>query len=89
MLSIFNKLKIKFDDKGFTTISKETLYKLIRSTNFFIKDEITVPEFYLLVDSNGSDFYPFALSDLPQWEKDGSLEPGDSLYHVKYVKTIK
>jgi hypothetical protein len=76
---------ISFDERNDAKISKNTLSELIkqgRLENVFFGNAFVSPEYYILVDKNGKDFYPFPVGELNEWEKDGSFERGDTLYKI-------
>ncbi len=76
---------ISFDEKNNAKISKDTLFELIkqgRLENVFSENAFDSPEYYILVDRNGKDFYPFPVGEISEWGKDGSFEPGDTLYKI-------
>lgn len=88
MIPLINRLNIDFDQDGNTTLSKEKLLLLLGSASMFADYHNLPDEFYMLIDQNGMDFYPFPKNDFQQWEADGSFEVGDSIYHVKLFKKI-
>ena len=83
---IASKAKIiGFDERNDAKISRDTLFDLIkqgRLENVFFENDLVRSEYYILVDRNGKDFYPFPVGELNEWEKDGSFERGDTLYKM-------
>ena len=76
---------ISFEERNYAKISRDTLFDLIkqgRLENVFFENDFVSPEYYILVDRNGKDFYPFPVGELNEWEKDGSFERGDMLYKM-------
>jgi hypothetical protein len=89
MMTLLDKLKISFDANGDTNISKEKLLGLIqiaKTEKIFTAGKNFPIDCYVLVDSNGTDFYPFPLEELELWQKDGSFEKGDYLYKMIFQK---
>lgn len=91
MKNLLDKFNIKFDVHGNTNISRGKLLKLIsakQELHVYNERNFLPHEFYLLVDRNGIDFYPFHISEFNDWEQDGSFEEGDSIFTVKFLKKI-
>lgn len=91
MRSLLKRLKIRFDNHGNTVISKEKFEQLIRlakSENKSWNEKDFPIECYVLVDSNGDDFYTFPDAEIEEWEKDGSFEQGDFLYRMYLLRKI-
>ena len=63
------------------------LTKKIRLENIFSENDLVSTEFYILMDRNGKDFYPFPIEELEEWQKDGSFERGDTLYKMNRLRT--
>lgn len=92
MIHLLKRLNIEFDKDGNTNISKEKLLRLVKMvrSDRLINEHDSIPdEFYLLIDRNQIDFYPFPHSEYSVWERDGSFEKGDAIYDVKLLKKIK
>lgn len=90
MDSIFEKMKLVFDEKNNIIISKHeflAIAKKVSRVNTFSEQEFLPTECYVLVDRNLKDFYPFPLEELDEWEKDGSCEKGNSLYRMQLLKS--
>lgn len=88
-MSLLKRLNITFDAEGNTILSKEKLHQLIqlaKAEKTFWNDESFPGECYILVDRNGEDFYPFAIEELEEWQKDGSFQKGDYLYKMNLQK---
>ena len=76
---------ISFGKKNNSIISRDTLFELIKQgklENVISENAFVSPEYYILVDRNGKDFYPFPVGEINEWEKDGSFERGDMLYKM-------
>jgi hypothetical protein len=89
MAYLFEKLKIEFDDNGNASVSKTELLKLIakvRTEKIFKQSQIYSEECYALIDAIENELYPFPVSELQEWEEDGSFEKGDALYKMQLIK---
>lgn len=90
-MTLFERLNIEFDADGNATIAKEKLQRLIqivKSEKIFSGGAIFPENCYVLVDRNGTDFYPFSLTEYEDWKKDGSFEKGDCLYKMDLIRKI-
>jgi len=88
MVNLIEKIDIVFDENNNTIISKDQLLKTIKefATCAVFSEELP-SQWYILMDRNHKDFYPFNASEIQEWEKDGSCEKGDTLYQMQFVKT--
>ena len=80
---------IKFDKNGQTTISRKKLEYLLKHAQLgeiYPESDMTACEGCLLIDKASKDFFPFPADQLPEWEKDGSCQPGDVLYKLVFIK---
>ena len=64
------------------------LTKQVKLENIFSENDFVSTEFYILMDRNGKDFYPFPIEEIDEWKKDGSFERGDTLYKMNRLMTF-
>jgi len=90
-MTLFEKLNIKFNSNGNTTISREKLKRLIaiaKADKMYFDDHIFPKNCFVLIDGRSFEFFPFPQTELDVWEKDGSFVKGDYLYKMKLIKKI-
>ena len=78
-----------FDKNDNTLISKKQLQTLIEQSQLseiYFEGNTPPDEGYLLVEKNGNNFDFIPTNEIEEWQKDGSIEQGDTLYQIKLVK---
>ena len=86
---IFKKFGILFDKNDNTLISKKKLQTLLeqpQSGEIYFEGDAPPDEGYLLVEKNGMNFDFLPTNEIEEWQNDGSIEQGDTLYQIKLVK---
>jgi hypothetical protein len=89
MMPEWNKLGIFFDQTGNTIVSQKKLEQLLEQSrlgNLYCAEKEPPGEGYLLIEYRSNDLYPFPFHELEEWERDGSLQPGDRLFRITLVK---